>query len=156
VAQQYAGCEPWIFDGERWQSKRQGERRQIRSYKDLDVYHPSTGSGRCLAYTLAMEVFHLTAHFPKEERYGLVDQMRRSSRNVCGNITEGFARRRYQKVFKNSLNDSLGESEETKGWLDFSLDCQYISADEHKTLTIGYEQVSAMLWTLMTRWETFQ
>jgi four helix bundle protein len=149
VAQrQYVGCEPWEFDGEKWRPKNQGERRQIRSYKDLDVYN--------LAYTLAMEVFHLTARFPKEERYGLVDQMRRSSRNVCGNIVEGFAKRRYQKIFKNSLNDSLGESEETKGWLDFSLDCQYISADEHKTLTIGYEQVSAMLWTLMTRWETFQ
>ena len=79
MTRQYAGCEPWIFDGERWQSKRQGERRQIRSYKDLDVYNPSTGSGRRLAYTLAMEVFHLTARFPKEERYGLVDQMRRLS-----------------------------------------------------------------------------
>ena len=67
-----------------------------------------------LAYTLAMEVFRLTARFPKEERYALVDQMRRSSRGVCGNIVEGFAKRRYEKVFKNSLNDSSGESEETK------------------------------------------
>ena len=85
----------------------------------------------------------------------MVDQVRRSSRNVCGNITEGFAKRRYQKVFKNSLNDSLGESEETKTWLDFSVDCQYISADEHGRLTVGYEQVSAMLWSLMTKWESF-
>ena len=109
-----------------------------------------------LAYTLAMEVFHLTADFPTTERYALVDQMRRSSRNVCGNISEGFAKRRYQKVFKNSLNDSLGESEETKTWLDFSLDCQYISAEEHRKLTIGYNQVSPMLWTLMTTWQSFQ
>ena len=59
------------------------------------------------------------------------------------------------KVFKNALNDSLGESEETKLWLDFALDCEYISAEEHRKLTTGYSQVSAMLWTLMTRWETF-
>jgi four helix bundle protein len=103
-----------------------------------------------------MEVFGLTARFPKEERYALVDQMRRSSRSVCGNIVEGFAKRRYEAVFKNSLNDSLGESEETKLWLDFALDCGYIQPDEHKMLIIGYKQVSSMLWTLMTRWKTLQ
>lgn len=77
---------------------------------------------------------------------------------------EGFAKRRHEAVFKNSLNDSLGESEETKPcpepcrrvWLDFALDSGYIPADEHQKLTTGYEQVSAMLWTLMTRWETFK
>jgi four helix bundle protein len=69
---------------------------------------------------------------------------------------EGFAKRRYENVFKNSLNDSLGESEETKLWLDFALDCEYIQVDEHKRLTVGYEQVSAMLWSLMTKWESFQ
>jgi four helix bundle protein len=123
-------------------------RKRIQSYRDLDVFN--------LAYTLAMEVFHLTTRFPKEERYALVDQMRRSSRGVCGNIVEGFAKRRHENVFKNSLNNSLGESEETKLWLDFALDCEYIQADEHARLTVGYNQVSAMLWTLMTRWETFK
>ena len=102
-----------------------------------------------------MQVYHLTARFPKEERYALTDQMRRSSRSVCGNIVEGFAKRRYQKTFKNSLNDSLGESEETKLWLDFALDSDYIQAEEHKRLIIGYSQVSAMLWTLMTNWRSF-
>jgi len=145
---QYAGCEPWEFDGEKWASQNRQSRKQIRSYRDLDVFN--------LGYTLAMEVFRLTARFPKEERYALTDQMRRSSRSVCGNVVEGFAKRRYEAVFKNSLNDSLGESEETKLWLDFALDCEYIQAEEHKRLTIGYGQVSAMLWTLMTRWETFK
>ena len=136
-----------MFDGERWVPQDATARRQIRSYQDLDVFN--------LAYTLAMEVFRLTTRFPKEERYALVDQMRRSSRGVCGNIVEGFAKRRYEAVFKNSLNDSLGESEETKLWADFALDCNYIEADEHQMLTTGYEQVSAMLWTLMTTWQTF-
>jgi len=128
-------------------SERGDDRRQIKSHRDLDAFN--------LAYTLAMEVFELTGRFPKEERYALVDQIRRSSRSVCGCIVEGFAKRRYEKVFKNALNDSLGESEETKLWLDFALDCGYISADEHKRLTAGYVQVSAMLWTLMTTWRTF-
>jgi len=55
------------------------------------------------------------------ERYALTDQMRRSSRSVCANVVEGFAKRRYVNVFKNSINDSLGESEETTLWLDFAL-----------------------------------
>ena len=144
----WVGCEPWRFDGVKWVPQNPRPRKQIRSYRDLDVYN--------LAYTLAMEIFHLTARFPKEERYALVDQMRRSSRSVCSNIVEGFAKRRHEAVFKNSLNDSLGESEETKLWLDFSLDCEYIAVDEHKRLIIGYEQVSPMLWTLMTTWQSFQ
>lgn len=74
----YAGCEPWVFDGGRWRPEEKCERRQIRSHRDLDVYN--------LAYTLAMEVFRLTASFPKAERYALTDQVRRSSRSVCGNI----------------------------------------------------------------------
>ena len=93
---QYAGCEPWEFGGERWKSTKEGKRRKIHSHRDLDVFN--------LAYTLAMEVFRLTAKFPKEERYALTDQMRRSSRSVCGNVVEGFAKRRYEAVFKNSLN----------------------------------------------------
>ena len=141
------GCEAWGVDGERWVSEGTEARRQVRSYRDLDGFN--------LAYTLAMEVSRLTARFPREERYGLVDQARRSSRSVCGNIVEGFAKRRHGNVFKNSLNNSLGESEETKLWLDFSLDLEYISPDEHRRLATGYRQVSAMLWTLMNRWETF-
>jgi len=108
-----------------------------------------------LSYTLAMEIFRLSARFPKDERYALTDQIRRSSRAVCSNIAEGFAKRRHEAVFKNSLSNSLGEAEETKVWLDFARDCGYLSAQDHQRLTIGYDQVSAMLWTLMTRWETF-
>jgi len=143
----WVGCEAWRFDGGRWVPQGTRARKQIRSHRDLDVFN--------LVYVLAMEVFRVTARFPKEERYALVDQMRRSSRGVCGNIVEGFAKRRYENVFKNSLNNSLGESEETKLWLDFALDCEYISTEEHGRFTKGYEQASAMLWTLMTRWETF-
>ena len=144
----YVGCRHWVFDGGKWKPEEKGERRQIQSHRDLDVYN--------LAYTLAMEVFRLTASFPKAERYALTDQVRRSSRSICGNVVEGFARRRHANVFKNSLNNSLGESEETKLWLDFALDCGYIPTDQHRELTTGYTQTSAMLWTLMTKWRNLE
>jgi four helix bundle protein len=140
-------CEEWVFDGKAWVPKSGKHHRQIHSCRDLDVFN--------LAYTLAMEIFRLSARFPKEERYALTDQIRRSSRAVCSNVAEGFAKRRHEAVFKNSLNNSLGEAEETKVWLDFALDCRYLSEEAHRRLTIGYDQVSAMLWTLMTKWETF-
>lgn len=71
-------CEQWMFNGGKWVPKDKKPRRQVRTHKDLDVFN--------LAYTLAMEVFRLTARFPKKERFALMDQMRRSSRAVCGNV----------------------------------------------------------------------
>ena len=103
-----------------------------------------------------MEIFHISGKFPKDERYSLTDQIRRSSRSVCANIVEGFAKRKYENVFKSSLNAALGESEETKLWLDFSVDCGYLAQEKQAVLCRGYEQVGAMTWTLMKRWESFK
>ena len=117
---------------------------KIKSVKDLKVYNQ--------AYKLAMEVFEITKKFPKEEVYSLTDQIRRSSRSVAINIREGFAKKKYEQVFIRQLNDSLGSSEETRGWLDFSKDCQYISEDLHNKLDKHYDEVNAMLYALMKNW----
>jgi four helix bundle protein len=119
----------------------------IKSCKDIKVYQ--------LAYKLAMEIFEITKRFPKEEIYSLVDQMRRSSRSVAINIREGFAKRKYENVFIRHLNDSIGSSEETRGWLNFSLDCEYMTKDEYERLDGGYDEVNAMLYTLMRNWQSF-
>ena len=66
------------------------------------------------AYLLAMQIFDLSKSYPKEERYSLTDQIRRSSRSVTANISEAWATRIYTKVFVNKLSDSLGEEFETK------------------------------------------
>lgn len=120
----------------------------IRSVKDLKVYN--------LAFELAMELFNLTKYFPKEEQYSLTDQMRRSSRSVAINIREGFAKKRYENVFIRHLNDSMGSSEETRGWLDFSIRCQYIDSMMHEKLDTSYDEVNAMLYGLMKNWNTIK
>ena len=120
----------------------------IRSVKDLKVYN--------LAFELAMEFFNLTKYFPKEEQYSLTDQMRRSSRSVAINIREGFAKKRYENVFIRHLNDSMGSSEETRGWLDFSVRCQYIDSMMHEKLDTSYDEVNAMLYGLMKNWNTIK
>lgn len=97
------------------------------------------------SYQLAMEIFHLSKKFPQEERYSLTDQIRRSSRSVAVNIAEGYRKRQYSKMFVSKLADSDGELAETQSWLDFSLDCGYISAESHRDLISRYELVGRMI-----------
>lgn len=123
------------------------EARMIKSVKDLKVYQ--------LAYKLAMEIFEITKKFPKEETYSLTDQIRRSSRSVAINIREGYAKRKYEQVFCRHLNDSLGSSEETRGWLEFAIDCRYITKEVHRKLDDRYDEVNAMLYSLMNNWQNF-
>ena len=118
----------------------------IKSIKDLKVYN--------IAFELAIEIFTLTQDFPKEEQYSLIDQIRRSSRSVSINIREGFAKKRYENVFLRHLNDSIGSSEETRGWLDFSVRCRYINQETHQRLDKSYDEVNAMLFSLMRNWKT--
>lgn len=69
--------------------------------------------------------------FPKEEKYSLTDQVRRSSRSVCANLAEAYGKRRYLKHFRSKLTDSISENFETQTWLDFALKFGYISGEEH-------------------------
>jgi four helix bundle protein len=92
-----------------------------------------------------MEIFHLSKHFPREELYSLTDQIRRSSRSVPANIAEGFRKRRYPNMLVSKLADCDGEATETQVWLDFALDCGYMSQENRDRLTAGYEEVGRML-----------
>ncbi|HOW10935.1 MAG TPA: four helix bundle protein, partial [Bacteroidales bacterium] len=107
------------------------------SFRELIVYQK--------AYSLAMEIFSVTGTFPKEEKYSLVDQIRRSSRSITSNISESWARKSYIKSFVNKLTDSPGEEYETETWLDYSKDCNYITSEKHQELMNGYDEVRKML-----------
>jgi four helix bundle protein len=76
---------------------------QIKSAKELRVYQK--------AYALAMEIFEISRRWPVEERYSLTDQIRRSSRAVCANLREAWAKRRYEAHFVSKLTDSASSSE---------------------------------------------
>lgn len=108
-----------------------------------------------LSYQLAMEIFHLTKTFPKEEVYSLTDQIRRSSRSVPANIAEAYRKRIYPKNFISKLSDADGETSETQVWLEFSRDCNYISAEKCHELLIRYEEVGKMLGGMMANPERF-
>src|SRR6266705_3368261 len=94
--------------------------QRIESAKELNVYK--------VAYQLSMRIFEITKTFPDEERYALISQIRRSSRSICLNLREGWAKRRYEAHFLSKLSDCDGENSETDSSVDFAQDCGYISA----------------------------
>jgi len=120
---------------------------QINSFRDLIVYQK--------AYQAAMEIFQVTQAFPKEEKYSLTDQIRRSSRSITSNIAEAWSKRIYPKSFVSKLSDSLGEEYETENWLDYSRDCNYINTETYSKLMENYAEIRKMLISMINNPEKF-
>jgi four helix bundle protein len=109
----------------------------VKSFKELNVWQR--------AMDVAMEVFELSKSFPAEERYSLTDQIRRSTRSVATNISEGWRKRRYVASFRSKLNDSDGEAGETQTLIEVALRCGYWDAATAAHLDRECEEVLAML-----------
>jgi len=120
----------------------------IRKHTDLRAFQ--------LSFEAGMSIFELTKSFPKEERYSLTDQIRRSSRSVSGNIAEAWRKRKYPKSFVAKLSDSEGEAAETQVWLDYALKCDYITKNEYNLLYDKYEHIIAMLINMSTKPEQWK
>jgi len=125
----------------------QNEGKNYRGYRDLKVYQ--------LSYQLALQIHKVTENFPKEEKYSLTDQIRRSSRSVPANLAEAWKKRRYEKVFISKLIDCAGEAGETEVWLDLSKDFEYIDKGEHNNLIGKYEEVNRMLFGMIDKANKF-
>src|SRR5947208_17137483 len=110
---------------------------KITTHRDLEVYHK--------AFEAAMQIFGLSSKFPKEERYSLTDQIRRSSRSVCANIAEAWRKRRYHAAFIAKLSDAEGEAAETQVHLEFAFRHRYVSRDEFLSVDDAYEKICAQL-----------
>jgi four helix bundle protein len=121
---------------------------KIETAKDLEVYK--------LAYHLAMDIFELTNHFPSKEKYALTSQIRRSSRSVCLNLREAWAKRRYEAHFVSKLTDCDGENSETDSALDFAQTCGYITSEQHRQLTSRCAEIGRMLGGIMRKADSFR
>ena len=120
----------------------------IRSFRDLKVYQR--------ARVEAQRVFKLSQTFPREERFSLTDQIRRSSRAVKSMIAEAWAHRRYPASFVSKLTDALGEATETQSWLDDALDCGYISAAQHREHDDAWQSLGGMINNTIERADDFR
>lgn len=114
---------------------------KIRYHTDLEVFQ--------IAFDAAMQIFELTKSFPKEEIYSLTDQIRRSSRSVCANISEAWRRRRYRAAFINCLNLAEAEAAETQVWLSFCKECNYLSDCQTDSLSQMYDHVLGIIVTMI-------
>jgi len=97
------------------------------------------------SFSLAMKVFEISKKFPREEKYSLTDQIRRSSRSVTANISEAYRKRLYPKHFISKLSDSDAENAETQTWLLFSLECNYIDKKVYDNLISDTVEVGRLL-----------
>ena len=114
---------------------------QINSASELKVYQE--------AYKLAMEIYTVSKTWPKEEKYSLTDQIRRSSRSVCANLREAWAKRVYEAHFISKLTDADGENNETDTWLNFARDCGYLQQTDYEQLTTTCREVGRKLGAIL-------
>jgi four helix bundle protein len=121
--------------------------QHAKSFRDLMVYQKSR--------QLQREILNLTKSFPKEEMFSLTDQIRRSSRSIGANITEAWAKRRYEKHFISKLTDSDGEQMETQHWIETALESAYIDPKTSTSLIEKCLEVGRMLNGMMDKADMF-
>lgn len=113
----------------------------VTRVEELRVYEQS--------FEAAMRIFELSKLWPVEERYALTDQIRRSSRSVCANLGEAWRKRRYRKHFVSKLSDADAEAAETRTWLRFAKECDYLTTPEFKDLDRSYDRICGGLVNMM-------
>lgn len=112
-------------------------RKDAERYKKLKVWQ--------LADSLALEVYRVTAVFPKEEIYGITSQLRRAALSVPTNIVEGYARR-GDKELARFVDIALGSLAETRYLLSFSARLGYLSYQKSNELEIQAADLGGRLW----------
>ncbi len=107
------------------------------------------------AFNLALEIQNISKKFPKDEQYSLTDQIRRCSRSVCVNISEGFRQLRYKAHFVAKMTDADIENTETQVWIDFGHAFGYIVENERKTILQQSEEIGRLLFHIIKNPEKY-
>ncbi|MBI9067293.1 MAG: four helix bundle protein [Salinivirgaceae bacterium] len=129
------------------QSEKLSNMVYVKSYKELEVYKVSR--------ELALEIFIITKSFPKEEKYSLTDQIRRSSRSIGAQIAESWGKRIYVKHFVSKLTDADSEQFETQHWIEVSKECNYIDDETRLHLLNKCESIGKMLQSMINKANLF-
>jgi len=115
-----------------------------QSHRDLRIYQR--------AYAVSLEIYKLSKHFPKEERYAITDQLRRASSSVCANIAEGYGRQLSSDAdFKRFLVIAKGSCHEMDVWIDFCKDLEFITNDQAHQWKQEYIEISKMLFAFIKK-----
>ena len=101
------------------------------------------------AFDVATRLFECSQAWPKEERYALTDQVRRSSRAVCAHLAEAWAKRLYPKHLVAKLSDAHGEAAETAVWIASAARCGYLAPATSEALQVDCRHVIGGLIRMM-------
>ena len=120
-------------------------RTDISTFEDLEVFQR--------AYRMSLDLHRASLQFPKIEQRGLADQIRRSSKSICGNIAEGFGKqRRSSAEFKRFLLMAIGSADEMQVWLRYCSDLEYMDRETCERWRDEYRQIARMLQGLYSKW----
>jgi len=119
----------------------------IQSFRDLEVYKES--------YQLMLLVHEAVKKLPVFERNDLASQMRRASKSCPANISEGWAKRRFEKEFKNHLNSALGSANEMEMHIEAAGDLGYWEKEMCLELMDRYKKLGGKLVNLQRNWKTY-
>ncbi len=111
---------------------------KTESFKDLIVWQK--------AYELVMEIYRITQRFPKEETYGLTQQMRRSAISIASNISEGYGRR-FNREYKQFLSIAYGSHCELETQYLLAVDLNY--SEKSETIEGLIDEVGKMLYRMI-------
>jgi four helix bundle protein len=126
------------------------KKKIVRSFQDLDVYQ-----GTYKAMLIVFE--HILPKLPKEERYDLKDQLRRSTKAIPRLIAEGHSKRHQKRGFQKYIDDALAESNETIVSLSQARDLYSTHIDTNlcSELIDTYDKSSRQLYNLALAWDSF-
>ena len=113
----------------------------MEGYQKLSIYERS--------YKVALMIYRISADFPKEELYGMTNQIRRAAVSIPLNIAEGYSKRESQAEFKRFLMMAIGSSDELSVLLDFAKDLKYIEETVYEKAKTEYKEISRMLNTFI-------
>lgn len=99
--------------------------KKIRTFTDLKAWEEG--------HKLVLMIYKITMNFPKEEMFGLINQLRRAIVSFTSNIAEGFSRSSYKEK-SQFYSMSLGSLTEVQNQLIIARDIRYITNDEFKLL----------------------
>jgi four helix bundle protein len=107
-----------------------------KPHKKLDAWK--------LSIDLVTQVYKITEGFPREERYGLIAQIRRAAVSIPSNIAEGAARQ-TKKEFSNYLHMAQGSLSELDTQLELAKGLGYLSANEWQPIDAQMERIDKMI-----------
>lgn len=100
------------------------------------------------AYKISLDIHKTTKKFPKDEQFGMGDQMRRASKSICANLAEGFGKGHAPAEMRRFTLIALGSSEEMRVWLRYCLDLDLIDKKTWNEWREEYVAISKMLQNL--------